>query len=123
MKRTSLVAAVALALCSSRALADTYPEAMAAAHDCPTETSWSEREPGGWRAVCGDAFGHELFVCWRELDSDGKARTYCGTDEQHTCGLYAAWAYWACEHGYPTSDPEGSCLDAADAALEACGEW
>lgn len=59
--------------------------------------------------------------CWPELDTDGATRTYCGSEEQRVCGLYAQWAYWACERGY--GEHVGWCDEAADEAVEVCGEW
>ena len=119
----SLVAAITL-FCASPAFADTLAGAMATAHRCPTETSWARNDGNDqWTAVCGTADGRALYSCWRE-PAAGTTRTYCGAEENHTCGMYAAWAFWACEHGYQVgSEPGASCLDVADEALEACGDW
>jgi hypothetical protein len=85
-------------------VAGSYRSAMVDAGRCDSEVSWVEQRPdGSWYAVC-------------EADS------YSGADSG-LCGLYAAWAYWACQHGYRASTDDVSCSDAADEALEACGEW
>lgn len=127
---------VASELCSAMP----YRQALDLAHHCTSDTSWAEQvAPDDWRPVCGDELGRALTgrgpvlsddpdqeqasatSCWLETDADGVTRTYCGTHEQHVCGLYAQWAYWACEHGYPTDSD--SCDDAADLAVEECGSW
>ena len=118
---------LALALAAGLSSAMPLRSALELAHHCTSETSWAERiGADDWRPVCGDAMGRELEPerqCWPELDSDGVTRTYCGSDEQHTCGLYAQWAYWACEHGFGEHAGSGSCSEAADEAVEVCGEW
>jgi hypothetical protein len=108
MKRTTLALVLALSFVRGTALAESYSAAMAHAHECPTETSWARNDGDGWTAVCGNAYGYPLYTL---------------PDQPDVCEAYAAWAYWACERGYPTADPELGCLAAADNALEACGEW
>lgn len=42
---------------------DTYVAARQTAHDMAArcETTWVERVPGGWMAVCGDAYGEAIY--------------------------------------------------------------
>jgi hypothetical protein len=99
-----------LLLASSLASAMPLAVAMAEAHRCTTDTSWAEQVgPDDWTPVCGDAFGYPTGIEPRPATEAG------------LCGLYAQWAVWSCEHGYPTDSD--SCSDAADLALEECGSW